>query len=267
MTNKYLYHYRKNNTCSNSNMNSNLIRQQFSIRMSLSTFSNQRTKVLASIHFVCLLCLPFITLSQSNEKSFSKKGYELTLVLHDPTYDPTQQDRLKDVFFKTYPRLAKDFNKKAPKHVTITIDTTYDGVAYAHDGKVVISQAWLEKMPEDIDVVTHEVMHIVQAYPPRSGPGWLVEGIADYVRFKYGVNHEASNWSLPDVQEQHHYTNSYRIAARFLKWVEEDQKKGMVKKLDDALRNKTYSPDIWAEQTTKTLDELWDEYKSHHLNV
>lgn len=128
-----------------------------------------------------------------------------------------------------------------------------------------ISQAWLIKNPEDIDVVTHEVMHIVQSYPSRSGPGWLVEGIADYVRDKYGVNNAAANWSLPDVKENHHYTNSYRIAARFLKWVEEKQKKGFIKKLDTALRDRTYTESIWTDNTTKTLDELWDMYVAENL--
>lgn len=195
----------------------------------------------------------------------SKKSYTLHLILQDSTYDTAQQERLKNVFFTVYPKLVKEYNKKSPKTVTITIDTAYDGVAYAHDGKVVISQAWLKKMPEDIDVVTHEVMHIIQSYPSRSGPGWLVEGIADYARDKYGVNNAAANWSLPDVKENHHYTNSYRIAARFLKWVEEEQKKGFIKKLDKALRDKTYDDTIWAKNTRKSLDELWDMYKVENL--
>lgn len=205
------------------------------------------------------------TYGQSNEQTRSKKGFELNLIAQNPTFNPAQLNRLSDVFFEVYPKLVKDFNKKSSKSVTITIDTAYDGVAYAHNGKVVISQAWLEKMPEDIDVVTHEVMHIVQSYPSRSGPGWLVEGIADYARDKYGVNNAAANWSLPEVKENHHYTNSYRIAARFLKWVEEKQKKGFIKKLDAALRNKTYTEAIWVNSTKKTLDELWDIYKAENL--
>lgn len=201
----------------------------------------------------------------TNAQTTVQKGYELNLISQDPSFSEVKLKRLTDVFFEVYPTMVKDFNKKSPKSVTITIDTAYDGVAYAHAGKVVISQAWLEKMPEDIDVVTHEVMHIVQSYPSRSGPGWLVEGIADYARDKYGVNNTAANWSLPDVKESHHYSNSYRISARFLKWIEEKQKKGIIKKLDTALRNKTYDDTIWAKNTQKSLDELWDMYKLENL--
>lgn len=196
----------------------------------------------------------------------SKKDHEVKINLQDPDYNPDQVDRLIDVFFKVYPKLVKDFNAEAPKSVTITIDTAYDGVAYAHNGKVVISQAWLQKNPEDIDVVTHEVMHIVQSYPPGSGPGWLVEGIADYVRDTYGVNNKAANWSLPDLKDSHHYTNSYRIAARFLKWVAQKKDRTIIQKLDTALREKTYTDAIWQKHTGLTLDELWDAYKRENLS-
>lgn len=191
----------------------------------------------------------------------SKKGVILILARQDDSFSREVLGRLEKTFFSVYPKLIKDFNKNAVKEVTITIDTAYEGVAYAHDGKVTIAQSWLIKNPGDIDVVTHEVMHIVQAYPPRSGPGWLVEGIADYVRYKYGVDNEGAGWSLPALQEDHHYTNSYRIAARFLDWVEREKKKGTVKKLDKALRTLTYSDETWKQLTGQSLDELWNAYK------
>ncbi|MFD2600309.1 basic secretory protein-like protein [Sphingobacterium corticis] len=198
--------------------------------------------------------------SAQEPQTITKKGYTLHFHAQNPTFDAKQQQRLQDVFFTNYPKLVKDFNKESLKEVTITIDTAYDGVAYAHNGQIVISQAWMEKMPEDIDVVTHEVMHIVQAYPSNSGPGWLVEGIADYVRYKYGVNNKAGNWNLPELKPDHHYKNSYRISARFLDWIETNKKKGTVKALDVAMRNKTYTPEIWTSLTGSDLDTLWAAY-------
>ncbi|SFS92995.1 basic secretory protein-like protein [Sphingobacterium wenxiniae] len=197
----------------------------------------------------------------------SDKGYKVEIIAENPYFSQKYLARLEGVFYQVYPKLVNDFNENSPRKVTITIDTTYDGVAYAHNGRVVISQGWLEKNPEDIDVVTHEVMHIVQAYPPRSGPGWLVEGIADYVRDKYGVNNTGANWSLPDLKEGQHYTNSYRIAARFLKWIELNKQKGIVKKLDVALRNKEYSDVIWVDNTKMTLDQLWDAYEKENIVI
>ena len=112
----------------------------------------------------------------------------------------------------------------------------------------------------DLDVITHEVMHIVQSYPPNSGPGWLTEGIADYVRFKYGVDNKGAGWSLPDYKPENSYKNSYRITARFLYWLTKKYDKNIVQKLDKNMRNKTYSEDLWNQYTGKSLDALWAEY-------
>lgn len=189
-----------------------------------------------------------------------RSGFELVFIQQDINFDATISSKLQEVFFRVYPPLVAAFNPDAVRRVTLTIDTAYDGVAYAHDGRVVISQDWLEKKPGDVDVVTHEVMHIVQAYPSGSEPGWLVEGIADYVRFMYGVDNAGAGWSLPDVQADHHYSQSYRVTARFLHWIESNRKPGLVKVLDTAMRTRTYTDDIWQAQTGLTLEGLWTAY-------
>ncbi|SEK71255.1 basic secretory protein-like protein [Parapedobacter koreensis] len=210
----------------------------------------------------CAIDRPLATLKKEQGKADTlvQNGFQLIFVQQDPDFDSHVATRLKETFFQVYPVLVATYNPDAVHHVTLTIDTAYDGVAYAHDGRVVISQAWLKKMPRDVDVVTHEVMHIVQAYPSGSGPGWIIEGIADYVRYKYGVDNVGAGWSLPDVQEEHHYTNSYRIAARFLDWIEQTRKKEFVKTLDKAMRVRAYTEAIWRAETGLGLDELWAAY-------
>src|SRR3546814_16790878 len=96
------------------------------------------------------------------------------------TLDTAVTNKLKAVFFEVYPPLVATFNPAAVRRVTLAIDTAYDGVAYAHDGRVVISQAWLEKKPGDVEVVNNEVMHIVQAYTSGSEPGRVVGGFGGY---------------------------------------------------------------------------------------
>src|SRR5690554_6458662 len=213
--------------------------------------------------------------SQGNAKTFeddkkdffkdsvSIDGVSLTFIKEDNTLSPEVEKRLKEVFFHVYPQLVSAYNEDALTSVTIRIDKSYDGVAYASSGRIVISQDWLERMPKDVDVVTHEAMHVIQSYPRRSGPGWLVEGIADYVRHRYGVDNEGGGWSLPDLKEDHHYTNSYRITARFLDWLERNGNEGLVKNLDSALRSRKYSDESWKEFTGKNLDELWEAYKAN----
>ena len=168
-----------------------------------------------------------------------------------------------DAFFEVYPKEAARFNPNTQKKVIFVIDSSYKGVAATGGGIIRYSPDYLKAHPDDIDVVTHEAMHVVQDYGRGTGPGWLTEGIADYVRYKYGVNNEAGKWSLTPYRETHNYNNSYRITARFLVWLENNQRKTIVDELDTAMRAHTYTPEIWKDLTGKTLDELWLAYSQN----
>ena len=121
--------------------------------------------------FTLWVCLLGLTVSAQQTQVIKKKGYTLTFSNFDATLDTAEHQRLINTFFTVYPELAKTYNHKTLKEVKMVIDTTYKGVAETADGKVTISSAWLHKRPQDIDVVTHEVMHIVQDYGESVGPG------------------------------------------------------------------------------------------------
>tara|TARA_Y100000815_G_scaffold275662_1_gene315714 strand:- start:10861 stop:11529 length:669 start_codon:yes stop_codon:yes gene_type:complete len=192
-----------------------------------------------------------------------KNKIDLTYIDNASGLGPDIQKGFAKIVHTVYPELLKDFNPDARKDITIFIDTDYDGVAYANDGRVTVSSKWLTSHPEDLDLMTHEIMHIIQAYPPHSGPGWLTEGIADYVRYKYGLDNDMAGWSLTPFNPKQHYTNSYRITARFLAWITQNYDKDLVKKMDARLREKQYSENLWKEYTGKTLDQLWEEYSKN----
>lgn len=189
-----------------------------------------------------------------------KKGYTLTFESNFTGFDPQLKQHLIETFFTVYPNLAKEYNPATLKEVTFFIDTAYKGVAATSNGKVVFSPVYMEKHPQDIDVVTHEVMHIVQNYGNSAGPGWLTEGIADYARYKFGVDNAGAKWTLPDVKPTQSYKNSYRITARFFVWMEAKVNPGIIKAVDKSLRDKTYTAEIWKTMTGKDLDELWADY-------
>lgn len=214
-----------------------------------------------------LLFMPFLFAAKQseaqNKTEHKKHGYTLTFISLDKDFDPKLKDRMIETFFIIYPKLVKEYNSEADKVVNFVIDTAYKGVAAAGGGRIVYNPVYFKQNPGDIDVVTHEAMHIVQAYKGRSGPGWLTEGIADYVRYKFGVDNKGAGWSLPDFKPTHSYTNSYRITARFLAWLENKGNAGIVKKLDASMRSRTYSMDIWKNETGKTLDELWKAYSEN----
>ncbi|SDD20266.1 Peptidase [Mucilaginibacter pineti] len=206
-----------------------------------------------------MLCM----LKNSNAQTpevFKQKGYQLTFINQDPTFSKDLSAKLIKTFFEVYPKLAKEYNKNTAKKVTFIIDTAYKGVAATWQDTVHFSPVYMSAHPGDIDVVTHEVMHIVQAYVDFNGPGWLTEGIADYARFKFGVDNAGANWSLPAYKSTQNYDNSYRITARFLVWIEKNVKPNLVIDLNNQLREHTFTDDSWKKETGKTLDELWKAY-------
>jgi hypothetical protein len=213
--------------------------------------------ILAGILFF-LAIVPFSKVHA--QEIIKKKGYTLSFESNFQALDPKLKKRLIETFFEVYPKLAKEYNPNTLKEVKFFVDTNYKGVAATSNAKVTFSSIWMVKHPEDIDVVTHEVMHIVQDYGRSVGPGWLTEGIADYVRSKFGVDNAGAKWTLPALKPEHSYKNSYRITARFFTWIEKKVKPGTIKAVDASLRDHTYTAEIWAKLTGKDLDALWADY-------
>jgi thiol-disulfide isomerase/thioredoxin len=192
-----------------------------------------------------------------------RNGITLIWINDERHLDPAEKNRMTEVFFKVYPEEMRAYNPSSAKTVVFFVDSTYDGVAETSGTRVRYNPYWFIKNPADLDVVTHEVMHIVQSYGGFNGPGWLTEGIADYARYRFGVYNAQAGWGLPDYAPDQSYTEAYRVTARFLVWVEEQKNPSAVKVLDAALRKETYSPGLWKTLTGVTVDELWAEYAAH----
>lgn len=230
-------------------------------RLIFLEFNMKRTTTV--LLFMALTMIFSHHLKAQETETIKKDGLTLNFTNQDPTFDPALKKRMIETFFKVYPLLSQEYNPKTNKEVYFVIDTAYDGVAATGAGKVTYSAAYFKKFPGDVDVVTHEVMHIVQNYGRSNGPGWLTEGIADYVRYKFGVDNPGAGWTLPELKSTHTYKNSYRITARFLAWLENHDHKGIVKKLDSSLRDHTYTNEIWQKETGKSLDDLWKTYSEN----
>ncbi|TGY36993.1 basic secretory protein-like protein [Stenotrophomonas maltophilia] len=193
----------------------------------------------------------------------------VTLTYSDPSdaLAAPVRSRIIETFFAAYVRERADFHPGAPAQVRIVIDPGYDGIAYVGEKEkaatITINPAWLAKHPDDIDLVTHEAMHIVQGYPEYANervPGWLVEGIADYARDRYGSDNAAAGWALPTtVKNGQNVETGYRVTGAFLKWGEA-RHPGLVKALDGALRDGRYTPALWEQQTGLALPALWAQY-------
>lgn len=220
---------------------------------------------------LALLSIVFLCKAQGNwsnthskydisRKTIKKKGFTLTFVNKDSTFPKGVEEHMIKTFFEVYPKEAKEYNKNTSKEVFIIIDPNYKGVAATSGNVVRVNPEWFHQHPEDVDVVTHEVMHIVQGYHWDAVPGWVTEGIADFVRNEYGVNNKEANWTLPNYNAHQNYTDAYRITARFFIWLQQNYDKNLVKELNLAARDKTYTSSFWNEKTGKTVDELWHIY-------
>ncbi len=190
---------------------------------------------------------------------YTEGVYSLSFTNKDTRVVQSTIDKMVEVFFKVYPKMSERFNPNSAKGVSITIDPNLDGVAYTSGGEIVVAGTWMKDHPNDVDVVTHEVFHVVQSYSSNN-PGWAVEGLADYARYKYGIYNDAGGWSMPQYSTNQSYTDSYRVTARFFVWLENHIRPTILTELDSTMRTSQYYPEFWTERTGKTVDQLWMKY-------
>lgn len=143
-----------------------------------------------------------------------------------------------------------------PDRVTLKFRADMKGVAAASGNVINFSAGYVRGHTNDWGMVVHELTHVVQSYPP-GGPGWLVEGIADYVR----LSHFEPSAPKPRINpDKASYRDAYKTTAIFLAWVEKKHHANLVSKLNAALRQRKYSPELWKAATGRTVDELWADF-------
>lgn len=169
-------------------------------------------------------------------------------------------DNLVCTFHTVYPQLVARFNSNAPQTVYLEV-RDIDPPAYASGNHIVVKRQWMLDNPHDTDIMVHEGMHVVQSYNFGNTPGWLTEGIADFVRDAYGLSN--IGWSLQPYRYGQHYTNGYGVTANFLKWVEANYNSNgisRVDQLDQLLRAGQYTDAIWIQWTGYNIHQLWRAY-------
>jgi hypothetical protein len=162
---------------------------------------------------------------------------------------------------RTYPMINEELKSEGykPSHlVRMSLKSSYNGVAATSGDRITGSVKFFKKHPDDVGAMIHETVHIVQRYRSRRNPGWLVEGVADYIRF---FKFEPGKIG-PINPERAHYDQSYRVSAAFLAYLVETYDKQIVLKLNKMMREGEYTEDIFKELTGKTVHELDDEWRS-----
>ncbi len=130
------------------------------------------------------------------------------------------------------------------------------GVAATGGGVMEVNTAWCDAHPEDTGLTVHETAHVIQAYSAYD-PVWLVEGIADYIRW---VKFEPEHFTYRIDPKKSTYHDSYRTTAAFLGWCELHYDSGLVTKLSRNVRFGTYNNGLFKQYCGKDVDTLWSEF-------
>jgi hypothetical protein len=188
------------------------------------------------------------------------------------------EQKLGPVLAEWYPKIVAMLPSEgysAPKRFSVTIKPG-NGVAATGGTRVTANSTWLkgELKGEAVGALVHEEVHVVQQYRGRRGnpdfkpaPGWLVEGIPDYIRwFLYEPQSHGADvaWLRTRRNVSLKYDARYRVTANFLNYVVEhyDPKKELITKLNAACRQGQYTDDLWQDCTGQPLLALNDEWKT-----
>jgi hypothetical protein len=163
-----------------------------------------------------------------------------------------------DYAIKWHPEICKALPSEgytAPRTVTL-IFKPQKIIAFTSGRTISISSEWIKKHPDDLGMVAHELTHVIQHYSGRGNPGWIVEGIADYVR--YFIVEPGSKSARFDPARG--YKGGYQPAAALLNWLEKEHP-GIVVKLNALMREGNYTAEQFNELAGGEPDEVWEKFR------
>jgi hypothetical protein len=204
--------------------------------------------------------------------------YEITIDTSEtPDLRSWVEDQLAPAAKEWYPKLVAmlpSAGYEAPDKVSIIFNKDMKGVAATGGTRIRCAAEWFRKNldGEAKGAVIHELIHVVQNYGwgrknnPNAtrAPGWIVEGIPDYIRwFKFEPETKGAEITTRNI-ERAKYDANYRISANFLNWVAQKYGDKVIVQLNAAAREGKYKEELWKDWTGKTVQELGDEWKKMH---
>lgn len=145
-----------------------------------------------------------------------------------------------------------------------------DPPAWAGGGKIYLNMKWaLSCQHEVVGACVHEFAHVVQDYTPRPGraspysgpPGWLVEGIADWVRWFNFEGKAGIQRATGDARNDPRHDGAYGLTASFLDFIAKKYDRDFVSKLNKICRQGKYKENVWERLTGKTREVLAYEWQ------
>lgn len=159
-----------------------------------------------------------------------------------------------------YPKIATLLASEGfepPKLVRIDFHPDKEGVADTANDTITIAANYVRRATNDFGMLIHELTHVVQSYGHKRNPGWLVEGVADYIR----LTHFEPQASRPRINpDRASYRDAYKTTAIFLEWAERKYDANLVSKLNRAMREGNFKIELFQTCTGHSVDQLWREF-------
>ncbi|MBX3323466.1 MAG: DUF1080 domain-containing protein [Phycisphaeraceae bacterium] len=192
------------------------------------------------------------------------------------TFDTTEvpelrawvQETLMPVVSEWYPKITAQLASDGfspPDDFRIIFRAQMDGVAHTSGQDIYCAGEWYKAnlRTEAVGSVVHELVHVAQQYRgmPRGQrpPGWLVEGIADQIRwyqFEPVEKRRRLNW------ERANYDQPYFPAATFLDYIVRNIDRDAITTINADCRAGRYSDGYWLEKYGMTAEEIWAAAKA-----
>jgi hypothetical protein len=178
------------------------------------------------------------------------------------------EQELSPVVAQWYPKIAamlKSDGYTAPDKVTILFRDGMNGVpAWTQGNRISCNTDWYKQnlKGEAKGCTIHELVHVVQQYGRGNKiPGWITEGIPDYIRwFLYEPESHGAEISEKRAARVN-YDASYRISGNFFNWITAKYPINFVEKLNASAREGKYEESLWKTLTGKTVQELGASWK------
>ena len=222
------------------------------------------------------------------EEKTSSQSFELII---DQNVPDQYRNQLQQEFKRVYPLLVNKWNPQAPKKVYLKNGKLGEDILGQAQGNEVTLDFQKEQNlqllnQENYWVFIHELAHVTTWH--LAGAPWLLEGMADYSVILFGEpksKHRDLQPPKPHETVETLKEQKYRVAARFLIWLKDQQKETIIEEINQAgfaitekvdqefnqILNEEEKARYYSryeeeldiklkELTGKTLEELWADY-------
>lgn len=182
---------------------------------------------------------------------------DVSVRLSRPKQDEAWADRAAALVVEWAPRIESALGVTPSSNRVVTLEfRDMPGVAHTVGSTITISTRWIRAHPEDYGMVVHELVHVVQAYPGGQ-PGWMVESIADQVRY---FQYEPAVGAAYKPGRGHSYRSGYLPGAAFLNWLDQRTEGNLIGELNTLARTGRMTEAWLVEKGGAPLDDLWAKF-------